>query len=854
MWAFLHCLGLSLGLACCPAQAKLCISRQLRLNGDYILGGLFPFGVRDEDLPKKSRPEGILCTKFSAIGLLWALAMKMAIEEINSSSALLPGVSLGYDLYDTCSLPVVTMKPSLLFMSQSRSQDLGAYCNYTQYWPRVVAVIGPHSSELALITGKLFGFFLMPQVSYGASTDRLSNRETFPSFFRTIPSDRVQLEAIVELLNLFGWNWVAALGSDDEYGRQGLNIFSSLANNRSICVAHEGILPLSKAQNLQDLGKVGNILGQINQSAVQVVVLFSTATAARILFQYCIQTQVTPKVWVASEAWLVSEEVVKLPGIWRMGTILGFLLQGSPLPEFDDYVARCLSQAANQTFCDSLGETPSLSEEDVIGPQCPQCDHISHKNISAGLQHHQTFAVYAAVYSVAHALHRSLGCNASGCFSKNGTRPWELVSKMYNLRFPARSLTLQFDDSGNVDMNYDLKLWVWHRYEEPELLTVGTFQGSLELNRSQIRWHSQGNKEPVSRCSRECEKGQVRRVKGFHSCCYDCLSCKAGTYRKNRDDLTCSRCQEHQWSPDLSTRCFPRTLRFLAWGEPVVVALLLLLLLEVGLSLAALGLFCHGRSSPVVQASGGSLSCFGLGCLLLVCLSVLHFPGQPSNISCLAQQPLFHLPFTGCLGTLFLRAAEVFLASEFPGGAGRLRSWLRGPRAWVLMVLLLLVEGALCTWYLLAFPQRMVTDWKTLPREALVHCQVSSWFSFGVVHILNAALAFLCFLGTFMVQSQAGRYNLARGITFAMLAYFITWISFIPLLANVPKVYQPAMQMGAILLCALGILITFYLPKCYLLLWQPHLNTREFFQNFLELEPGDSGKDGEGKAPRDRSQ
>lgn len=93
------------------------------------------------------------------------MAMKMAVEEINNRSALLPGLRLGYDLFDTCSEPVVTMKPSLMFMAKVGSQSIAAYCNYTQYQPRVLAVIGPHSSELALITGKFFSFFLMPQVS-----------------------------------------------------------------------------------------------------------------------------------------------------------------------------------------------------------------------------------------------------------------------------------------------------------------------------------------------------------------------------------------------------------------------------------------------------------------------------------------------------------------------------------------------------------------------------------------------------------------------------------------------------------------------------------------------------------------
>lgn len=102
--------------------------------------------------------------RFSSLGLLWALAVKMAVEEINNGSTLLPGLRLGCDLFDTCSEPVVAMKPSLMFMAKAGSCDVAASCNYTQYQPRVLAVIGPHSSELALLTGKFFSFFLMPQV------------------------------------------------------------------------------------------------------------------------------------------------------------------------------------------------------------------------------------------------------------------------------------------------------------------------------------------------------------------------------------------------------------------------------------------------------------------------------------------------------------------------------------------------------------------------------------------------------------------------------------------------------------------------------------------------------------------
>lgn len=379
------------------------------------------------------------------------------------------------------------------------------------------------------------------QVSYGASTDQLSNREVFPSFFRTVPSDRVQAVAMVELLQEFRWNWVAALGSDDEYGRQGLSLFSSLANTRGVCIAHEGLVPLSHATAAQG-DATQTLLQQVNQSSVQVVVLFASARAARTLFSYSIRSGLSPKVWVASEAWLTSDLVMTLPGMAQMGTVLGFLQRGAPLPEFSSYVHTRLALAADPAHCASLeAEQPGL-EEQVVGPRCPQCDHITPENVSADLPHHQAFAAYAAVYSVAQALHNTLLCNASGCRSRERVQPWQvrplrapgpraggagpepgrprppalsaqLLENMKNLTFRPHGLAMRFDASGNVEMGYDLKLWVWQD-RKPLTLTVGAFDGSLQLQRSRMRWHTPGGEvsaRPLSPAARgSLTQGQER--------------------------------------------------------------------------------------------------------------------------------------------------------------------------------------------------------------------------------------------------------------------------------------------------------------------------------------------------------
>jgi hypothetical protein len=51
-------LGLGMG-------ASLCLSRQLRAEGDYVLGGLFSLGLAEEgSLYHRTQPNGIVCTRY----------------------------------------------------------------------------------------------------------------------------------------------------------------------------------------------------------------------------------------------------------------------------------------------------------------------------------------------------------------------------------------------------------------------------------------------------------------------------------------------------------------------------------------------------------------------------------------------------------------------------------------------------------------------------------------------------------------------------------------------------------------------------------------------------------------------
>lgn len=303
------------------------------------------------------------------------------------------------------------------------------------------------------------------------------------------------------------------------------------------------------------------------------------------------------------------------------------------------------------------------------------------------------------------------------------------------------------------------------------------------------------------------------------------------------DCSTCTPCMEHQWSPARSTQCYDRSERFLRWDEPLTVGLLISMSIITSLICLTAVLFVKNLNTPLVQASGGSLNLFALFALVLMCLSSCLFIGKPNNNLCVMQQILYALCLNACFSTFLTKSLEIALLTEFPRCARAALRWVTPSRAWLLVALCLLTECLFCFCCLHLGPDYVLPDYSSLPTEVLLTCSTASWLAFALMHGYNGCLAFICFLCTFMVQTSGKKYNMAKGITFAILIYFIIWIFFVAVFATLRTVLRPVIQIGAILMVSLGIVGTYYIPKCYILLLKPDLNREDYFQYSTKEEP-----------------
>lgn len=92
-------------------------TNDVTIPGEIILGGLFP-------IHEDGSPEGRHCAAIKPDkGIQRMEAMLFALDEINRNGTLLPGITLGAHILDTCNQDTHGLEQTLKFIKNSLSQD-----------------------------------------------------------------------------------------------------------------------------------------------------------------------------------------------------------------------------------------------------------------------------------------------------------------------------------------------------------------------------------------------------------------------------------------------------------------------------------------------------------------------------------------------------------------------------------------------------------------------------------------------------------------------------------------------------------------------------------------------------------
>ncbi|XP_053818573.1 taste receptor type 1 member 1 [Vidua chalybeata] len=817
-----------LRLCLCAAAAAAC---SFTLRGDHRLAGLFPLHTAAHREDASLLVCGCDESSFKSHGYYLSQALRFAVEEINNSTTLLPNVTLGYEIYDTCSEPT-NFHATLGALARKGTQDVQVLPSFQHYEPQVVAVIGPDSTQLALTTAAVLSLFLVPEISYEASTELLSLKRLYPSFLRTIPSDRQQVKAIFLLLQHFGWTWVVLLGSDNTYGRAGLDALQKLLTASNVCVAYRGTIPANSDASNPELHNLVRILRDVK---VNVTVVFSNRGRVLPFFKVVVQKNITGMVWVASEDWSLAQTIWQVPGIQTIGSVFGMAVEKPESTMLERFEAWKMSEEGAVAECASSAEAGRESVENMR-LNCTQrwtsCHALA--NVPDMYDAQGSFNVYSAVYAVAHGLHDLLGC-ASGACSKGTVYPWQLLQKIRQVNFTLYKNRISFDAQGDIQKGYDIVMWKWLGPNWASDV-VGTFRVNpdrLSIDPGKVVWHTEDGQAPSSVCSKACEPGEMRLQQSRHKCCFSCVACPPGTFLNTSDPFDCQACGLDEWAPAGSEVCFNRTIQFLSWSEPLSWALLALAILLMLLIAALAVLFALNVSTPVVKSAGGKTCLLMLGSLACTCSSLFFYFGEPSQAACLLRVPLFTISFTVFLSCVATRAFQILCIFKLNARCPALyEAWMRRQGPVLFVAANTAAQVALCVVAEAASPSVPRREYGARDEWVVLECAQSTAADAAIAYtvLLSAGCFALSYAGTDLPAA----YNEAKSLTVSLLLHLSCSAAVICSRDALRGRAATAARVLSTLGTLAAVLGGYFVPRAFVILLRPHQNTAEHFQMAIQ--------------------
>ncbi|XP_014832893.1 PREDICTED: extracellular calcium-sensing receptor-like [Poecilia mexicana] len=839
-WALLHLL---LVATFTQAEEQVCTQRgdpenpQLVKNGDIMLGGLFSFHTnwRERENTYMEKPLPLQCTSLNFREFQLAQAMLFAIEEINNSSDLLPGVSLGYKIYDTCGSIARSVRVALSLVNSN--EMVASPAEKCTRPAQVQAIMGETSSSPCTAIATVMGPFHIPLISHFATCACLSDKIKYPSFLRTIPSDYYQSRALAHLVKHFGWTWVGAVRSNEDYGNNGMATFIETAQHLGICVEYSVSFfrtdPSDKIQKIIDI---------IKASTSKVIVTFLSHMDLDVLLHELSGHNLTGYQWVGTEAWIFDSQTAEgdinhildgaiglsIPQAYVTG-LREFMLDVRPLnssnadlfTEFWEALFSCKFRLSKST--EILREC--TGEEDINGVENSFTD-MSLMPIFNN--------VYKGVYAVAHALHNILGCNKT-CDENKQLDPFTILQRIQRSNFTTKEGDrVFFNENGDPAAKYEIINWQPGENGIVNFVTVGLYDATLPANEQMnlqnksIVWTQNSLEVPVSVCSETCPPG-TRKVlqKGKPVCCYDCISCAEGEISNSTDAVTCVRCPPESWSNDRRDVCIKKEAEFLSYGEIMGILLTTASLFGTCITSFVALIFYRHRKTPLVRANNSELSFLLLFSLTLCFLCSLTFIGRPSDWSCMLRHTAFGITFVLCISCVLGKTIVVLMAFKATLPGRNVMKWF-GPTQQRLSVLgFTLVQVIICILWLTISPPFPSKNFKEYKDKIILECSLGSAVGFWAVLGYIGLLALLCFICAFLARKLPDNFNEAKFITFSMLIFCAVWLTFIPAYVSSPGKFSVAVEIFAILASTFGLLICIFIPKCYVMLLKPDRNTKK---------------------------
>nr|XP_029711039.1 metabotropic glutamate receptor 1-like [Aedes albopictus] len=849
------------------------------IPGDFVIGMLF--SMHHQPRQKRTGPNHFLsCGEIREhYGIQRAEVTFKTIDEINQNSNLLPNITLGVEIRDSCWYAPVALQQSIELIRDSISPPSGAsnigasprfpldgggstggMSNFikpdmcvahhnaslgyidgpvkpsNKFRQTLIGVIGPGSSSVALQVQNLLQLFSIPQIGYSTTSKDLSDKARYSTFMRVVPSDYYQAQVMVDVVRQFNWTYVSAINTDENYGQSGIQAFRELADRYGVCIAREDSI-LSNAEDESFLDVLRNI---VQDASAKVVVCFCEGMTVRGLLKAMKNLNMTDRfLLIGSDGWADRADVVEDYERQALGSI-SIRIHSPYVKSFDDYYFG-LSPFTNKrnpwfrefwevrfncTLPTNDANPLEAMHSNEGKPFCTGKEKLSDRY----KQEPKMSFVIKAIYTMARALEalqRDLcGQNSSGICSAmypfNGT---QFFNYLMNVSFSHEGDIVEFDNRGDPPGRYDIMNFQFINGSY-DYVPVGEWNnGSLIFTQS-LQSSPAGPVESV--CSRPCPPGSYKNLQTGgqeKQCCWVCVPCERHQILYN--ETHCRNCKAGYW-PDLAkTECLLIPIEYMQWGDTeaiVAMSFSILGFLTTGLVFAV---FVRHNDTPVVKSSTRELCYLILVGMIISHSSIFAILAKPSSSTCLMSRTLPGISFAMIYASLLVktnRIARILAGSKkrFPTKKPRFMS---AAAQLVITGMLISVEIAIAVFMLVLESPSTEHQYPTRQRTVLA-CNTSRE---GILVPLAFIflLIILCTLYAWKTRNVPENFNEAKFIGFAMYTTCVIWVAFVPIyFGSESKIITMCI---CISLSAMVTLVFLFFPKLYIILIRPEKNIRALF-------------------------
>uniref|UniRef100_A0A8C4GVX4 Glutamate receptor, metabotropic 6a n=1 Tax=Dicentrarchus labrax TaxID=13489 RepID=A0A8C4GVX4_DICLA len=814
----------------------------IKIPGDITLGGLFPVHSRG--------PHGLPCGELKKEkGIHRMEAMLYALDQINSDPELLPNITLGARILDTCSRDTYALEQSLTFVQALIQKDTSDIRCSNGEPPiirkpeRVVGVIGASASSVSIMVANILRLFEIPQVSYASTAPELSDNNRYDFFSRVVPPDSYQAQAMLDIVKALGWNYVSTLASEGNYGESGVDAFMQISREAGgVCIAQSVKIPREPTA-----GEFDKIIKRLMETSnARGVIIFANEDDIKRVLEAAKRANLTGHfLFVGSDSWgAKSSPIAELEDVAEGAVTI--LPKRASIDGFDQYfMSRSLENNRRNIWFNEFWEddfrcklTRPGIKLDLDKKKCTGEERIGRDSSyeQEGKVQFVIDAVYAVAYAL-HSMHQDLCPSSSGvCGKMDPVEGRSLLGYIRAVNFNGSAGTsVLFNENGDAPGRYDIFQFQMTNHSHPGYRVIGQWTNNLRLNLEEMQWSGGDKLVPDSICSFPCQPGERKKMVKGVPCCWHCELCDG--YQYQVDEFTCETCPSDMRPVPNRTACRPTPIIKLEWNSPFALVPASLAMLGILATSAVVITFIRFNDTPIVRASGRELSYVLLTGIFLIYLITFLMIAEPGVVACAFRRLLLGLGMAITYSAMLTKTNRIYRIFE-QGKRSVTPPKFISPTSQLIITFILISVQVLgvFVWFAVV-PPHTIIDYEELrppnPELArgILKCDMSD---LSIICCLSYSIVLMVTCTVYAVKSRGvpETFNEAKPIGFTMYTTCIIWLAFVPIFfgtaQSTEKMFiQTATLTVSMSLSAFVSLGMLYMPKVYVIIFHPEQNVQK---------------------------